>query len=320
MYVHILLLFLLGKDEDVYVLNIVKGKKMNCVFEGVATALVTPFKDGKVNYEKIDELVDAQIRNGVQAIVSCGSTGEASTLDDNEHISVIEHTVKRAAGKVKVIAGTGSNYTMHGVELSRRAEDVGADAILSVTPYYNKTTQQGLIDHYSRIADSIDIPIILYNIPSRTGMNINPSTLLELSKVKNIVGLKECNFGQIIETRRLCGDALSIYTGDDINIVPALSLGCKGVISTMSNIIPKETLQIYDTFKAGVNEEAAELQIYYAELINALFCEVNPIPLKEAMNYLGYEVGECRLPLTSMSKENKELLKTTLAMYKIRKN
>lgn len=289
----------------------------DCVFEGVATALVTPFKEGKVNYEKIDELVDAQIRSGIQAIVSCGSTGEASTLEDSEHISVIAHTVKRAAGKVKVIAGTGSNCTAHGVELSRRAEDIGADAILSVAPYYNKTTQQGLIDHYSKIADSIDIPIILYNVPSRTGMNINPSTLFELSKVKNIVGLKECNFGQIVETRRLCGDVLSVYTGDDINIVPALSLGCKGVISTMSNIIPKETLQIYEAFKAGLNKDAAELQICYAELINALFCEVNPIPLKEAMNYLGYEVGECRLPLTSMGKGNKAYLETILKKYKI---
>lgn len=290
---------------------------MKKVFTGVATALVTPFDNGKINYSKLEELIEIQIQSGVDAIVSCGSTGEASTLDDEEHISVIDYTVKTVNGRVKVIAGTGSNDTAHGIKLAQKAQCVGADALLSVTPYYNKTTQKGLIEHYKAISNEVSIPIILYNIPSRTGMNIQPETLKELSNIKGIVGVKECNFTQIAKTKYLCGDQLAIYTGDDISIVPSLALGCDGVISTMSNIIPRETKKIVDDFVNGHLSEAIKAQIYYVKLIEALFIEVNPIPIKEAMNILGYNVGKCRLPLPSMDNNNKEFLEKVLHQYGI---
>lgn len=286
-----------------------------CIFTGSGVAIVTPFTDNGINYTKLEELLEFQIKEQTDAIIICGTTGEASTMPDDEHISVIEFTVKTVNGRLPVIAGTGSNDTSHAVNLSKRAQEVGADAILSVTPYYNKTTQRGLYEHFKAIAESISIPVILYNVPSRTNLNTNPSTVKLLSEIDNIVGIKECNINQAAEVIRLCGDDFSVYSGEDGLIVPFVSLGAKGVISVMANIIPKDTHDIVAKYLAGNVEESRKLQINATELIKALFIEVNPIPIKEAMNQMGMNVGKCRMPLVGMEEANKDILIQALKNY-----
>jgi len=286
------------------------------VFMGAGVAVVTPFNsDMTVNFDELGRIIDYQTANGSDAIIVCGTTGEASTLSDTERREVIRYAVKKTNGRIPVIAGTGSNNTAYAIELTRFAESVGVDAYLSVTPYYNKTTQQGLINHFTRIADSTDLPMILYNVPSRTGMTITPETYKALSEHDNIVATKEAsgNIASIVEIRRLCGDNLDVYSGDDSLIVPMLSLGAKGVISVLSDVKPRETHSICEFFFNGKIRESADLQIKMSNLINALFCETNPIPIKAAMNLSGFNVGECRLPLWKMSQPNLEKLRFALS-------
>lgn len=281
------------------------------IFEGAATALITPMNsDYTVNYKQLELLVDEQINRGIDALVICGTTGEKSTLRYDEHITVIETAVKAAAGRAPIIAGAGSNDTAYSVELCNDAERVGADAFLAVTPYYNKTSQNGLIAHYNYIADRVNKPIILYNVPSRTGVSIKPETYRELSKHPNIVAVKEAS-GDIslaAKIRYECGDELALYSGNDDQTVPMLSIGASGVISVLSNILPNEVHQMCAAYFAGDASAAAAMQIKYTGLINALFSDVNPIPVKAAMNILGMNVGPCRLPLTSMKEEAKSAL------------
>jgi len=286
-----------------------------CIFTGSGVAIVTPFTDNGINYAKLEELLEFQIKEKTDAIIICGTTGEASTMSDEEHISVIEFAVKTVNGRLPVIAGTGSNDTSYAIDLSKRAQEVGADAILSVTPYYNKTTQRGIYEHFKAIAESISIPVILYNVPSRTNLNINPSTMKLLSEIDNIVGVKECNLYQVAEVVSLCGDDFIIYSGEDGVIVPFMSLGAKGVISVMANIIPKDTHDIVAKYLAGDIEGSRNLQIKVTELVKALFIEVNPIPVKEAMNQMGMNVGKCRMPLVDMEEANKKFLINALKNY-----
>ena len=287
----------------------------NTIFTGAAVAIVTPMhKDGSVNYEKLGELIDDQINGGTDAIVICGTTGESSTLTDDEHIECIRFAVKHTAKRVPVIAGTGSNDTAYAIEMSKDAEKAGADALLLVTPYYNKTSQRGLIAHFTAIADAVDIPIILYNVPSRTGCKIEISTYKELSKHKNIVAAKEA-CGDISLVAQLAAETdLEIYSGNDDQVVPIMALGGKGVISVASNIIPKEMHDMTKYALEGNFKAAAELQLKYLGLIKALFCDVNPIPVKEAMNLMGMEVGECRLPLIKPEQSKIELLKKEMRL------
>lgn len=292
------------------------------VFKGAATALITPMnQDGSVNYKKLEQLVDWQINEGIDALVICGTTGEKSTLRYDEHLKVIETAVKSANNRVPIIAGTGSNDTVYSVELCNDAEKVGADAFLMVAPYYNKTSQAGLVAHYNYIADRVNKPIILYNVPSRTGVAINPETYKELSKHENIVAVKEANgdIASVAKTRYLCGDDLDIYSGNDDQIVPIMSLGGIGVISVLSNILPAETHKMCYEFLNGDKKLAGDLQIKYTGLINALFSDVNPIPVKTAMNILNMDVGPCRLPLYDMSDKGFESLKKLLIDYNLLK-
>ncbi len=285
------------------------------IFTGAATALVTPMNnDGSVNYKRLESLVDEQIKGGIDALVICGTTGEKSTLRYDEHLKVIETAVNSAQKRVPIIAGTGSNDTVYSVELCNDAESVGADAFLMVAPYYNKTSQAGLVAHYNFIADRVNKPIILYNVPSRTGVAINPETYKELSKHPNIVATKEANgdLSAIAKTKYLCGDDLDIYSGNDDQIVPIMSLGGIGVISVLSNILPLETHNICDYYLNGKEKLAGEMQVKYTGLINALFCDVNPTPVKTAMNLLGLDVGPLRLPLYQMNDANLEFLKSKL--------
>ena len=284
------------------------------MIHGAYTALVTPFKNGKVNYEKLGELIEFQIQNNIDGIVICGTTGESATLSDREKKKVIKYTVETVNGRVPVIAGTGSNDTRHAIELSKYAERVGADGLLIVTPYYNKSTQKGLIQHYTAIANSITCPIIMYNVPSRTGVNILPDTVAKLAKTENIVGIKEAsnNFSQILELISKVPKDFSVISGNDDTIVPLLSLGGKGVISVLSNVFPKDVHTICDAYFNGDVKYAKDLQLKHTELIKLLFKEVNPIPVKDALNILGYDVGECRLPLTTVSEDTHELLKAEL--------
>lgn len=278
----------------------------NTVFTGAAVAIVTPMNaDGTVNYNRLDELIDWQIANGTQAIVICGTTGESSTLNHEEHVACIDHAIRSAKGRVPVIAGTGSNDTAYAIELSLEAERAGADALLVVTPYYNKTSQRGLVAHYQAIADSVHTPIILYNVPGRTGMTISIPTYKELAKHPNIVATKEASsdIGHIAKVFAACGDELDVYSGNDNEIVPILSLGGKGVISVMSNCLPRETNEICSLYHAGNVRESAALQLRLLDFVNSLFCDVNPIPVKAAMNLMGKDVGECRLPLAPMSED-----------------
>lgn len=286
------------------------------LFEGSAVALVTPHtQTGRVNYSMLEELIEFQIQNETDAIVICGTTGEASTMSDDVQISVIECAAKCINKRVPLLAGAGSNDTRHGAKLSYRAQKAGADAILSVTPYYNKTTQKGLVEHYGAIANAVDIPVILYNVKSRTGMNIEPETVKILSELPNIYGIKECNFDQVAEIKKLCGNNFAIYSGEDSKIVPLLSLGGHGVISVVANVMPKETHDMVRAFLDGDTKKAAELQIELIDLINALFCEVNPIPVKAALNMMGKNVGICVPPLTTMEPQNYAKLKKTLEKY-----
>ncbi len=283
-------------------------------FTGSGVAIVTPFRDGKINFDKLGELIDLHIANHTDAIIICGTTGEAAAMPDEEHLEAISYTVDRVKGRIPVIAGTGSNDTMHGVHLSKRAEELGADGLLSVTPYYNKATQKGLVMHYMEIAKHVDIPIIVYNVPSRTGVNLQPETLLKLTEADNIVGIKEAggNLSQVAKIASMCGDRVAIYSGDDDVIVPVLSLGGKGVISVLANILPRETHDICEKFFNGDIAGARELQLRYYDLVKALFIEVNPIPVKTAMNMLGYDVGALRLPLCDMEEKNRAILRQAL--------
>lgn len=286
------------------------------LFEGSGTALITPYtEDSKVNYRKLDELIEFQIENGTDAILVCGTTGEASTMTDRVQINIVRHAAKTIAGRVKLLAGAGSNDTKHAIKLSQMVEAAGADAILSVTPYYNKTTQKGLIKHYTAIANGVNIPIILYNVPSRTGMNIAPNTIKILSEIPNIWGIKECNFSQVDEVKELCGDNFAIYSGEDALVVELLKKGGNGVLSVVSNVLPKETSEMVHAYLRGEIEKANEIQSYLLDLIDVLFCEVNPIPVKAALNLMGKSVGECVLPLTTMEIENHKKLIKVLRSY-----
>ncbi len=285
------------------------------LFIGSATAIVTPFTEEGVNYPALAEFIEFQIENGIDAIVVCGTTGEASTMPDKEHIEVIKFAVDAVNKRVPVIGGTGSNDTRHAVELSKEAEAVGVDGILSVTPYYNKATQKGLYQHFKLIADSVKVPMILYNVPSRTNMNINPETVKLLSEIDNIIAIKECNLGQVGDIVNLCGPDFSVYSGDDPVVLPVLSLGGKGVISVLANIIPRDTHDMVMNFFQGDINGAIKMQLQTLDLIKALFTEVNPIPVKTAVNLMGFNAGPCRLPLTELSEGNLALLRKEMQAY-----
>lgn len=287
----------------------------NRIFTGAGVAIVTPMnEDGSVNFEKLGEIIDFQIENHTDAIIICGTTGESATLSDVEHRDVIKYAVEHTAKRIPVIAGTGSNDTAYCIELSQEAQALGADALLLVTPYYNKTSQRGLVRHYQLVAESVSLPIIVYSVASRTGVNITPETCVELAKIPNIVAIKEAsgNISQVARIKRLCGDELDIYSGNDDQIVPILSLGGAGVISVLSNVMPKETHDICQLFLDGKVEESRQLQLKLLDLCNALFMDVNPIPVKEAMNQMGMNVGECRLPLYRMTDANIEKMRAVL--------
>jgi len=273
-------------------------------FKGSAVAIVTPMhEDFSINYDKLGELIDWQIEQGTNCIVICGTTGESSVMTDEEHVECIRFAVEKAAGRVPVMAGCGSNDTRYAIWLSKEAKAAGADSLLHVTPYYNKTSQKGLVAHFYAIADATDLPIVLYNVPSRTGLNIQPQTYAELCKHPNIVATKEANndIAALCKTVSLCGDDLIIYSGNDDQIVPILSMGGMGVISVLANIMPKETHQLTQTFFDGDVAGAAKMQANLMGIVSALFCDVNPIPVKQALNLMGKNVGPCRLPLVEMS-------------------
>ena len=286
------------------------------IFTGSSVAIVTPMhSDESVNYEKLAQLIEFQIAGGTSAITICGTTGESATLKDDEHLEAIRFTVEKAAGRVKVIAGTGSNETSHAIELSQEAASYGADGLLLVTPYYNKCSTKGLIRHYTMIADSVDIPCIVYNVPSRTGVSMSVPVYKELSRHPLINGVKEASGSTdiVLRTIAACGDDLNIWSGNDSQIVPYMAMGAKGVISVLANICPKETAQLAGACLAGDYQKAAEMQVRYMDLVDALFCEVNPIPVKTAMNLMGMEVGPLRMPLCEMEPANLERLKGSMA-------
>ena len=288
------------------------------IFTGAGTALVTPMNaDGSVNFPKMKELIEFQITNGIDALIICGTTGEATTISDEDQIECVRFAKEVAAGRCPIIAGAGSNDTAHCIELAQACEKAGADGVLLVTPYYNKATQKGLILHYTAIANAINIPIILYNVPGRTGCNLAPKTVAELAKVENIVAVKEAsgNLSQVAEIAALCGPDFDIYSGNDDQILPVLSSGGKGVISVLSNVAPKETHDMVMNYLNGDTKAATKLQLDAIELIGALFCEVNPIPVKAALNLMGYEVGSCKLPLCDMEPKNLETLRTAMTNY-----
>ncbi len=287
------------------------------IFTGVGTAIITPFTSDFVNFEKLGELIEQQIAAGVEALVVCGTTGEAPTQTIPEHLATVEYAIKRAAGRIKIIAGTGSNDTAHAIMMSQNAEKSGADALLMVTPYYNKTTQRGLVRHFEAVADRVNIPIILYNIPSRTGMGFTVDAYRELSKHPNINGVKEASgdFELVSRTKMVCGDELNIWSGDDSATLPMMSLGAKGIISVLSNILPGAMVELSHACLEGDFERARELHYKYYPLMRALFAETNPIPVKAAMNMMGMGVGPTRMPLVEMSEANEKMLRDTLAEY-----
>lgn len=291
------------------------------LFEGAGVALVTPFKEnGEVNYEKLEEIVEEQIAGGTDAIIACGTTGEASTMTHEEHLDVIEYICRVTKKRIPVVAGTGSNCTETAVYLSAEAEKRGADGLLLVSPYYNKATQKGLMAHFTAVADAVKIPVILYNIPGRTGVTIMPETIAALCKdVDNIVGVKEAsgNFSAIATLMSLSDGKVDLYSGNDDQIVPLLSLGGKGVISVLSNVAPRQTHDICASYFAGNVKTSASLQLKAIPLITELFSEVNPIPVKAAMNMMGKGVGPLRMPLTEMEPQNQEKLKRAMADYGI---
>lgn len=289
------------------------------IFKGAGVAIVTPMKDNlEINYDKLDEIIEEQIAGGTDAIIICGTTGESATMTESEHSEAIRFTIERVNHRIPVIAGTGSNCTRTAIELSREAEKDGADGLLLVTPYYNKATQNGLIAHYTQICDEVKIPAILYNVPSRTGCSIQPQTLATLVKnVDNIVGVKEAsgNIGTVAEIMHLCDGNIDLYSGNDDQVVPLLSLGGIGVISVLSNVAPSYVHDMVYKFLSGDIAGSAKMQLDAIPLINALFCEVNPIPVKAAMNMMGKEVGPLRAPLTEMEDAHKEVLRKAMAEF-----
>lgn len=290
----------------------------NPIFTGAGVAIITPFdSEGNVNYPVLGELLEFQIAGGTDAVIICGTTGESSTLTHEEHVGCIKYCIEKVAGRVPVIAGTGSNDTDYAVLLSKEACALGADALLVVTPYYNKTSQRGLIAHYSAIADAVTKPIILYNVPSRTGVNILPETCLELSRHPMINGIKEAsgNISQIVKTAALCGDALNIWSGNDDQITAICAMGGCGVISVLSNIMPGEAHEIAQSYLDGDVQKSIALQTKYLDIANAMFCDVNPVPVKEAVAMLGYQVGECRLPLYKMSEANHNMVQEVMTKH-----
>lgn len=290
------------------------------VFTGAGVAIVTPFTaDNKINYEKLAELIEFQIANKTDSIIICGTTGEGSTLDHDEHSQAIKFAVDVVNKRIPVIAGTGSNDTNYAVKLSNEAEKAGVDALLSVTPYYNKTSQRGLVEHFNYIADRVSVPIILYNVPSRTGVDIKPETYHELSQHERIVGAKEANgdISSVAKTISLCGPDFDLYSGNDDQVTALMALGGKGSISVLSNILPEVAHNIAAKYLEGDHAESCRLQLKYLELCNALFSDVNPIPVKEAMNMMGMNVGDCRLPLYRMTDSAREALRSVLAKYSL---
>lgn len=287
------------------------------IFKGCGTAIVTPFDENGVNFKEFEKLIESQIANKVDSIIVCGTTGESSTMTIDERKQTIEFAVKTVNGRIPVIAGTGGNCTASVIEFTKWAESIGVDGALIVTPYYNKTTQDGLVAHYSAIASQTKLPIILYSVPSRTGVNILPQTCKKLSEIENIVAIKEAsgNLSQIAEIANLCGDNLNIYSGNDDQITSILAVGGIGVISVLSNIAPEFTHNIVENFEKGNLKESINAQIKAIPLIKALFCEVNPIPVKAALNMVGYNVGVPRLPLIEMSEAGKEKLKSELLTF-----
>ena len=289
------------------------------IFTGAGVAIITPFnEDGSVNYEEFGRIIDDQINGGSDAIIVCGTTGESSTMDHDEHIEVIKYCVEKVAGRVPVIAGSGSNCTREAINISKRAEEVGADGLLCVTPYYNKCTQEGLYQYYKAISDAVNIPIIMYNIPGRTGTTIQPETAVRIAKeVKNVVAIKEAsgNISAVAKLAALADGYIDIYSGNDDQVLPILSLGGKGVISVWSHVAPKKVHDMVYAYLNGDTATATKLQLEAIDVIGALFCEVNPIPVKAAMNMLGYKAGPVRAPLTELSDAHKELLEKALKDY-----
>ena len=287
------------------------------IFRGSAVAIVTPFTDDGVNFKKLAELCDWHISQHTDCIVVAGTTGEASTMPDAEHLAAVRHVVEVVNRRVPVMAGAGSNDTRHAIELSEKAARLGVDGLLSVTPYYNKTTQQGLYLHFKAIAEAVDLPIILYNVPSRTNLNINPETLARLAELPAIIGVKECNIEQAGEVAHLCGDRLNLYSGEDGLVLPLLSYGGLGVISVIANIVPSLTHALCEAWQRGDPAEATRRQLDLVSLVKAMFCEVNPIPVKAAMNLMGMQVGPCRMPLCEPSPASLALIEKTLRRYSL---
>lgn len=289
------------------------------IFEGSGVALVTPFNEKGVNYEKLKELLNLHVEKGTDAIIICGTTGEATTMTEEEKKETIKFTVDIINKRIPVIAGTGSNNTAASIEMSKYAESVGVDGLLVITPYYNKTNSRGLLKHFEAVNNSVNIPIIVYNVPGRTGMNITPKQLVELSKLSNIKAIKEAsgNISQVAEMKALVGDSIDIYSGNDDQIIPIMSLGGKGVISVLANLIPNEVHEMTHSYLKGDVNTALKLQLKNLELCKNLFIETNPIPVKTALNIMGMKVGSLRLPLYDMNVENEEILKTTLKKFNL---
>ncbi len=284
----------------------------NLIFTGTATAVATPFREGAVDFTALGNMIEFQIAEGIDALLFCGTTGESSTMPDAEHLSVVRFGIKKTAGRVPVIANTGSNDTAHSIELSKKAQEAGADALLSAAPYYNKTTQKGLIAHYTAIAKSVDLPIILYNVPTRTVINIDADTIIELSKVPNIIGVKECNLSQMADVGYGTGNDFYVWSGNDEMTLEFMALGAKGLISVMSNVIPAQAAFITNTFLKGNTQSAMEGYYKIFPLIKALGQEVNPIPIKKALELMGLCTGDVRLPLVKMEKGHTAALKAVM--------
>ena len=287
------------------------------IFKGCGTALSTPFTKDGINFEEFGKLIEMQIENGVKALIVCGTTGEAATMTKEERNEVIKFAVEKTNGRIPVIVGTGANNTNVAIELSKEAEELGADGLLVVTPYYNKATQEGLVLHYTKIAESVKLPIILYSVAGRTGVNILPETVLKLSKIDNIVAIKEAsgNLSQIAKIKSLCGDNIQIYSGNDDQIAPIYSVGGIGVISVLSNIFPKQTSEMCETLNEGDFKKGSKMQLEFIEMVEALFCEVNPIPVKYALNKIGIDGGIPRLPLTELTDKGKDIMNNAFLNY-----
>ena len=285
------------------------------VFKGSGVALVTPVKNNKVDFDKLGELLDFHVANDTDAIILCGTTGEAPTLPDDEHLKIFDYAMDRVGGKIPLIGGTGSNYTDHAIEFSKYAQKAGMDAVLCVTPYYNKTSQNGLVTHYSAIANAIDIPVILYNVPSRTGVGLQLPALEQLSKVENIVAIKEASGNIAFMTKIAANIDMDIYSGNDDMIVPCLSIGGIGVISVVANIIPQDVHDMCELYFEGKTKEAAAMQLKMMDLVEKMFIEVNPIPVKNAMNMMGFDVGDLKLPLVDLEEANVEKVRKSLLDY-----